>query len=697
MSHLERATELNDLGLCVFPLQPRGKKAIVKWEEYQSARPLPDQITRWWSNGGSERNIAVATGNISGVLVVDIDGDRGAETLAQLQRRHGGLPPTWRSITGKGEHIWFKFPTVDAAGNPLELHNTSGKLGPGIDTRGEGGYVVAPGSEHENGKTYDWQDGCAPAEIELAEAPDWLLAALTAKPLNYNTASPQRPAQPIASNRYALAALDNAIKAVQSAPEGTRNDALNKAAFGLGQLVAGGHLSESLVNATLEQAAAAVGLDPQEIPATVKSGMTAGAQHPREIPERQYSKRPEPRHDPETGEVYEGDWARPLDLAGLDAIPPREWLYGIKLIRKFTTLLVSPGGTGKTAWSFAMAAACTSGEELLHDKPHGLLNVWVYNLEDPYDELRRRIKAVLDFYADRLPPELVTSRLRLNSGRDQRPDGTYGFILMQQLSEQEFVATPDADLLINEIKRLSIDVLIVDPFVMCHEVSENNNGAIERVLRIFNKIAYESNCAILLVHHSRKGFTAGDPDSIRGGTAIVAAARAAFTLAPMSKDDADVFGIPADEQRFLVRLDDAKLNLAPRSDKAQWIKLHSQNIQNGTAEYPNGDNIQVAAYWEPPMPNSISQDASDEILDIIERGHGPDRYSASKKSNGWGGDVIINVMARRGITVTDKFAGQRLTDWIKNGVLFQQNYRHSETRKDTRGLYVNPDNRPGPK
>jgi len=158
------------LGWRVHPLRPRDKRPLLSdWPTKASSDPLI--ILAWWDQW-PEANIGIATGAQSGIFVLDIDPDKdGPETLAQLQDAHGPLPDTATCRTGSGGlHGYFRYP-----GGVL-IRNSAGKLGPGLDIRGEGGYVVAPPSLHPNGRPYEWQ--LDPWENDLAEAPGWLLGLL---------------------------------------------------------------------------------------------------------------------------------------------------------------------------------------------------------------------------------------------------------------------------------------------------------------------------------------------------------------------------------------------------------------------------------------------------------------------------------------------------------------------------------------
>jgi Bifunctional DNA primase/polymerase, N-terminal/Primase C terminal 1 (PriCT-1) len=148
-------------GWCVFPCQPRAKEpGIAKWPK--RATTDPNMIAGWWRN--TEYNIGLQTGKRSGLWVLDIDGVAGEAELAKLEYEYGALPATTEIATGKGRHLWLLWPG-------RKIPNSAGKIAPGIDVRGDGGYVLAPPSIHPSGKAYEWNSTAAPAA-----APDWLIS-----------------------------------------------------------------------------------------------------------------------------------------------------------------------------------------------------------------------------------------------------------------------------------------------------------------------------------------------------------------------------------------------------------------------------------------------------------------------------------------------------------------------------------------
>ena len=132
----------------------------------------PEVIRGWWRKW-PDSNIGIRTGAESGLIVLDIDPDHGGDaSLAELERIHGPLPRTVQQATGGGgRHYVFLHP-----GSPVR--NRAG-FRPGLDVRGDGGYIVAPPSGHISGERYAWAPGCSPDEIELAALPAWLLDLIT--------------------------------------------------------------------------------------------------------------------------------------------------------------------------------------------------------------------------------------------------------------------------------------------------------------------------------------------------------------------------------------------------------------------------------------------------------------------------------------------------------------------------------------
>jgi hypothetical protein len=227
--------------------------------------------------------IGVPTGAASGWVVVDVDTKHGKDGRPWLEANSHRLPETRTHRTPSGGlHLVFQAP------DDIEIRNSAGYLrpdgrlvgiAPGIDLRGEGGYVCVPPSPG-----YAVADNSNPAPF-----PKWLIEAyLATKPV----APPPQPMAPRTepiSDRYTAAALDGETRLVAETREGGRNHQLNISAMKLGQLVGAGLLDRGTAEAELTRAALAAGLEPHAIRATINSGMTFGIANPRQVAEREAS------------------------------------------------------------------------------------------------------------------------------------------------------------------------------------------------------------------------------------------------------------------------------------------------------------------------------------------------------------------------------------------------------------------------
>jgi hypothetical protein len=378
---------------------------------------------------------------------------------------------------------------------------------------------------------------------------------------------------------------------------------------------------------------------------------------------------------------------KPASLRLGHEIAPREWIYGYQLVRRYITLLVAPGGVGKTSYSIVVSLSVALGRGLVGDWVHTQANTLCCGLEDPEDEFDRRVAAAMKHYGVRR--EELEDRLFVISGRDRR------LVIAALDADGISIAYPDKDTLVRLIKELKIGFLTVDPFVNSHDLEENSNPHVNAAARAWAEIANETGCAIMLVHHTRKGATAGDADASRGASALVGAARAAFTLTAMTEEEAKSFEIREDARKLYVRLDDAKSNLAPPSGKARWFFLNSVNLGNATPAYPKGDNVQVITAWEPTTVwKELTVENCNDALDEIQKGPGEGRrYSPSNrgaKNTRWAGNVLIEKFG-----VTREQAKTAIDTWIKNGVLVVGEYDDPETRKEATGVTVNNAKRPG--
>jgi len=208
--------------------------------------------------------VGLRTGAPSRLVVIDIDPDHGGDdSLEKLIDHHGALPGARTIRTGSGgTHLYFRHPGHS-------VPNSAGKLGAGIDVRGDGGYVIAPPSRHRNGRLYvvARQGGVVP------ELPPWVEAALRPAPALTSSRDTSVPRDATAWGR---AALEGEVERLRHAQPGARNDTLNRVAFRLGQVINRGALAEHDVEPLLIQEGIALGLREREVVTTVASALRAG-------------------------------------------------------------------------------------------------------------------------------------------------------------------------------------------------------------------------------------------------------------------------------------------------------------------------------------------------------------------------------------------------------------------------------------
>ena len=259
------------LGWRVFPITPGAKQPplIRAWQD--AATCDPETVSAWWQQWPNA-NIAVACGVDSGIFTLDVDDESG---VVEIEQKHGALPELFPQVwTARAWQAVFAYP------EGRTIRNSAGRLAAGLDTRGEGGYFIAPPSMHPTGVTYQWADDRTPLDIPPERMPAWLLDLL----------DPPKPAEPArgqwhgpsgaggaggGENRRVLKAFRAELALVAAAANGRRNDQLNESAYALLRFVKSGDLPASLVRDALADAAAHAGLGPIETLQTIRSAASA--------------------------------------------------------------------------------------------------------------------------------------------------------------------------------------------------------------------------------------------------------------------------------------------------------------------------------------------------------------------------------------------------------------------------------------
>jgi putative DNA primase/helicase len=300
---LDVALEHARRGWAVFPLAPGTKRPLIAKASggngCKDATTDEAKIREWWQ-AEPRANVGIATGKISGIDVLDPDGEAGADTAKKLAKEFGGFGDTLRVRTPNGWHIYFR--------HRPGLKNKTRILGPdsGLDLRTDGGYVVAPGSV-VGGTTY-----VAKTAFTVTDWPEWMHPFLPQKGTKHATRATHGAAPDLAGfTPYGKAAFHSLTTEIQQARPGTRNETVNRIAFRAGQLHAAGEIPDCLDSL--------IGLCPvnddfslSEATKTATRGWQDGLAHPRGAPPRTTTHHHEP--EPEAEQPPEPTPERLTDL-----------------------------------------------------------------------------------------------------------------------------------------------------------------------------------------------------------------------------------------------------------------------------------------------------------------------------------------------------------------------------------------------
>jgi len=245
----------------------KGKKPATA-HGFKNASNAPEKIKTWARTGNY--NIGLPTGSINNIWVLDIDKKSGGlDSLKELEELHGKIKTRTIRTGGGGLHFYF----IHHEG----IRNSAG-VWAGVDIRGDGGYVIAPPSGHASGGKYE-----VITDIDPVCAPAWLIDLLEAmgKIKTQNKITEKVNNAIGKTTRYGKKALENQCANVRQAASGERNHTLNKAAYSIGRLIAGGEIDMTEAAAELEAAAVDAGLKMGEIKKTLTSGISSGEKDPK--------------------------------------------------------------------------------------------------------------------------------------------------------------------------------------------------------------------------------------------------------------------------------------------------------------------------------------------------------------------------------------------------------------------------------
>jgi hypothetical protein len=244
------------------------------------------------------------------------------------------------------------------------------------------------------------------------------------------------------------------------------------------------------------------------------------------------------------------------------------------------------------------------------------------------------------------------------------------------------------------IVKRRIDVVSLDPFVKSHGVGENDNTAIDAVAQILTDLAAKYDIAVDVPHHISKGpADPGNANRGRGASSAKDAFRLVYTLTPMSQEESKSLGVSEAERRLLIRMDSAKVNIAPPTTEAKWFRLVGVRLGNSTDLYPNGDEVQTVEPWTPPDTwAGLTSLLLNQILTDIDAGI-PDgnHYSDAARA---GDRAAWRIIIKHAPDKSEAAARQIIKAWVQSGLLVHVEYENPATRKPVKGLRVDNAKRP---
>jgi hypothetical protein len=528
----DAALSLASRGLHVFPCNPDKTPKIEAWEQNATASPFVIG-TKWDAHPDALPGLPVGA---HGLVVIDADrkagGPDGVAAFNALCAEEGIDLSTAFVVETPSKGYHFYFATATPYGN------SRGSLPDGIDVRGRGGYVIAPGAMLPDGRGYRHVYGSWEA---IPPLPDALAAFLCEKRPTASTALATADSS-LAGERErkcAAAALADEVTKLRAMGDGSgRNKALNDAAHSLGTM--DGWIDLNEVANALFDASIANGYVAKDGEAaakqTITSGLTAGQAKPRPLlsmpGDTDYSDiMPMIRNGIE---AYRRKRAAPTTISAKRSVTllqgsnivekPITWLWDGYLPSGKLTLLAGAGGTGKSTIAFSLAATITNGGNWPDgSRCNAIGNVLIWSSEDdPADTIKPRLMAV---------------------GANDSRYGVISGTVDEKGTPDSFDASRDMEGLREAVARIGgISLLIIDPIVTAVTGDMHKANDVRRSLQSIVDFAAECNCAVLGITHFAKG-TAGrnSAERVIGSQAFAALARMVLVAAKEEESDRRVF------------------------------------------------------------------------------------------------------------------------------------------------------------
>lgn len=468
--HQHRDPDTREMVTC--PKDRVGKVPMVRWRGYQNELPDEETVRQWWSRWPTA-NIALCTGELSGILVLDADGTDARKTCLQ----NGGLDETPMVWTGKvgGAHFHLAYPGGD-------VRNFARKL-PGTDMRAQGGYVLMPPSMHSSGNIYRWNESTR--HFSYAAVPGWLQALIEAD-------GPD-------GDGHAFGDDFDIHEVLEGIPEGKRDDTLYRYACRLRHDDVPKVEAEELLRRAARACippfveAAAVGKVRRAYEEFAPPGSPTAIFDEEIVPPGREGGATEP----DMAAVF----SRPISelLAMPDEDP--DWMVEKLFTVASNGWIGAEPKVGKSWLALELAYAVSTGVPFLgRFSVKQARRVLYVQEEDPATRVKRRLRQIIDGDQSRSAP----------------PDEYFRYVIRQgfKLDSAAWI-----EILRREIISYDPEVIVLDVFNRLHGSDENKQQEMTAILNILTGLTNQYGCAFIVVHHNRKPQAGGEArgsQSLRG-------------------------------------------------------------------------------------------------------------------------------------------------------------------------------------
>ena len=359
---------------------------------------------------------------------------------------------------------------------------------------------------------------------------------------------------------------------------------------------------------------------------------------------------------------------------------------------------IGDGGIGKSMLVLTEAIAMVTGRNLLGIEPRRT-KVLYWSGEEPIAEVQRRVAAICQHF--KIDTAELEGRLFVATAADfpiliepmKKPDT----VKKARRYDEEGMFEAQKELFPDEVAALphlwrflwhhnDVDAVIIDPFIACHRVAENDNTAIDAVVKTWARFANTTIISVELVHHTRKPpyGVAGETsvDDARGASAFKDAVRSARALNRMTEAEGQRAGV--ENHRYYFRAENGKANYARPAEEATWFKMVPVLLPNGDQWHP-GDEVGVVVPWHYP---AVFDGVTETHMLKVRAMAGEGNYRIDMRSPDWIGQAVADVLC---LDAEDDRARIKalLKVWFKNGVLRTVERRDASRRMKT---FVEPGN-----